>query len=207
MTNRRRRYEPDTSNTIPRTRARLGRLMVVIASVIALTVFGVRLSPQDSPDSTPAPTQSAGTVVAGSVTLEQRADGWYLARPEAWPLVDVERVIDGDTLDVRAAGTGLRVRVFGIDTPERGDRCYSEATEQLGKLTGRSVRLVADVRQQDSGGRELRYVFTPEGKSVDAALLDGGLAQAWREDGKLRDVLVGIEIRAKAAHRGCLWTS
>jgi endonuclease YncB( thermonuclease family) len=207
MTNRRRRYEPEVSNTIPRTRARLGRMMFVLASVILLTAFGLRLNAPDSSE-LPSPTPAAtGTTAAGVVALERRTDGWYLARPEAWPLVDVERIIDGDTLDVRAAGTGLRVRVFGIDTPERGERCYTEATEQLGKLAGRSVRLVADARQQDSGGRELRYVFTPEGRSVDAALLDAGLAQAWREDGKLRDALVGIEANAKAAHRGCLWTS
>src|SRR5688572_24106226 len=35
----------------------------------------------------------------------------------------VTRVVDGDTLDVRGSGSRIRVRVLGIDTPERGE-CY-----------------------------------------------------------------------------------
>ncbi len=215
--NRRRRYTPDWPEHLPRTRARLGRLMLLLGAAILLTMVGaarvrsvgapgVTLSP------TPAAIRTAAAATAGvtpatapPATLEQRADGWYLAQPEAWPLVEVERVVDGDTLDVRAAQTALRVRMFGIDAPERGERCADEAAASLGRLTGRAVRLVADARQQDAFGRELRYVFTPDGRSLDAALLDAGLARAWREDGALQTLLVSIEAGARDARRGCLW--
>ncbi len=93
-------------------------------------------------------------------------------------LVSVERIIDGDALDVRAASEPLRVRVFGIDTPEREERCDPEATARLAALAGTSMRLMADVRQQDGFGRELRYLFTADGRSIDAALLDEGLVRA-----------------------------
>jgi endonuclease YncB( thermonuclease family) len=213
MNSKRRRYIPDWPQGIPRSRARLSRLMVVLGAAILLTVLGARMRPIGGSNIVTAPTPVRTATLAASgtprgtppVTLEQRADGWYLTRPEAWPLVEVDRIIDGDTLDVRAAQTVLRVRVFGIDTPERGQRCFDEATARLTSLAGRSVRLVADARQQDAFGRELRYVFTPEGRSLDAALLDAGLARAWREDGRLRDILIGIEVSAHGARRGCLW--
>ena len=54
-------------------------------------------------------------------------------------------MIDGDTLDL---ANGTRIRVFGIDTPERGERCYSEATERLRQLAGDSVRLKDGPRPQ-----------------------------------------------------------
>ena len=49
----------------------------------------------------------------------------------------VIRVIDGDTLDT----TRGRVRLFGVDAPEHGERCASEATDRLQDLAGDSVRL------------------------------------------------------------------
>ena len=53
------------------------------------------------------------------------------------PLVEVTRIIDGDTFD---STTGT-VRLFGVDTPERGQRCYQEATVTLRKLAGAVVRV------------------------------------------------------------------
>jgi micrococcal nuclease len=211
--NRRRRPSTDWMGHANRSRARLSRLMGLLGAGILLLAVGTGLRPRatPNPEASATPTRAA-TAATGApqgatppTTLQHRADGWYLATPEAWPLVEVDRIIDGDTLDVRAGGTVLRIRVFGIDTPERGERCYDEATRELGALAGRAVRLVPDVRQQDSHGRELRYVFTPDGRSVDAAQLEAGLANAWREDGRLRTLLVGIEVSAQRDKRGCLW--
>lgn len=129
------------------------------------------------------------------------------AAPASAAAVEVINVIDGDTLRVEAAdGTELTVRVFGIDTPERGEACYSEATNRLRDLAGDSILLLPDVRLQDPGGRELRYVFTAEGASIDAALLNEGLAVAWRRDGSFKDELITIEEAAIAAGTGCLWS-
>ena len=44
--------------------------------------------------------------------------------------VQVVRVIDGDTLDILISDIKYRVRLFGVDTPERRERCYEEATER-----------------------------------------------------------------------------
>ena len=66
--------------------------------------------------------------------------------------------------------------------------------------------LLPDVRLQDVGGRELRYAFTEDGASIDAALLDEGLAIAWRRDGAFREELIALDEAAFAAETGCLWS-
>ena len=43
-------------------------------------------------------------------------------------LIDVARVIDGDTF---VGASNQSVRLFGVDTPERGEKCYQEATDRL----------------------------------------------------------------------------
>jgi len=66
----------------------------------------------------------------------------------------VTYIVDGDTLDV--AGIG-RVRLTGIDTPERGQCGYSEAKNNLSKLTlNRTVELTGT--KSDKYGRMIRYV-------------------------------------------------
>ena len=115
--------------------------------------------------------------------------------------VEVVRVIDGDTLDV----TSGRVRLFGVDTPERGQRCAMEATERLRELAGDTVRLKDGPRLTDTYGRTLAYVYTVDGISIDAALIREGFATAWTRDGQLRDMLVGLEREARRQGAGGLW--
>jgi micrococcal nuclease len=118
---------------------------------------------------------------------------------------EVAGVIDGDTIDVRVDGREERVRYFGVDTPERGDPCYREATDRNEALAGRTVLLLPDARERDSFGRLLRYVFDERVRSIDALLIAEGLARAWPEDGAYRDDLVALEGAARAAGVGCLW--
>lgn len=128
-------------------------------------------------------------------------------QPNAATAVAVTRVIDGDTLDVRAADLTLRVRLYGIDAPEVGDRCADEATRRLTVLAGSAVKLTADARLTDPFGRELRYVHASDNTSIDAAHVREGLARAWRQDGAQRDALVALEAEARATRRGCLWAA
>jgi endonuclease YncB( thermonuclease family) len=84
------------------------------------------------------------------------------------------------------------VRYFGVDTPERDEPCYREAVDRNQLLLGSHVYLLPDSRERDDGGRLLRYVFLPDGRSLDATLVAEGFGMAWRE--------------AEAAGRGCLWS-
>lgn len=117
------------------------------------------------------------------------------------PTLEVSQVIDGDTF-VSPAG---RVRLFGVDTPERGQRCFQEATERLRQLTGRTARVEAGPRDTDRYGRRLYYVYTEDGTSIDAGLVREGLARAWTRDGQHRDSLIQLEREARDSSTGCLW--
>jgi Staphylococcal nuclease homologue len=84
-------------------------------------------------------------------------------------------------LDVRLSnGRRDRIRVLGIDTPERG-ACYSaEATARTSALAGgKRVRLIGDARQptRDRFGRRLAYVTVPGGADLGQRLLAGGFAR------------------------------
>ncbi len=56
--------------------------------------------------------------------------------------VDLCRVIDGDTIEVEYLGEQEKVRLLNLDTVERGEPGYGEATEALKKiLTGQYISL------------------------------------------------------------------
>jgi hypothetical protein len=114
----------------------------------------------------------------------------------------VDRVIDGDTLDLT---DGTRVRLYGVDTPERGEPCFTEATDRLRQLAGSTVRLENGPRATDSFGRRLAYAYRIDGFSIDVILIGDGLAEAWTRDGQHRDTLVGLEQSARENRVGCLW--
>lgn len=152
----------------------------------------------------PSATRSATSPVcqAPYPTSEPRI---FCIDPARYASATVTRVVDGDTIHVRIGGSEEIVRFFGIDTPERGDRCAAEATARTRALTADGVVLRPDARERDPYDRLLRYVYTPAGLSVDATLIADGLAHAWTRDGTLRDDLIDIEREARDAHRGCLW--
>ncbi|MGQ9572764.1 MAG: thermonuclease family protein [Dehalococcoidia bacterium] len=125
--------------------------------------------------------------------------------PQLLEQATVVRIIDGDTIDVRIGGKQERVRYYGIDAPEKGERCYEEATERNRELVGTTVRLEADARNEDEHGHLLRYVFTDDGLSVDAALVSEGLATVAPRDGRYLARLSTLETHAQQEGIGCLW--
>lgn len=99
----------------------------------------------------------------------------------------VDRVVDGDTIRIVAAGgRSERVRLIGIDTPETKDprrpvQCFGKeasafTTRLLPPKTG--VRLVRDAEARDRYGRLLAYVYRArDGLFVNLALAEGGYAR------------------------------
>ena len=75
---------------------------------------------------------------------------------------EVTRVVDGDTIRVLYRGTDESVRLLRIDTPERGQPGFEEATAALRRLVGgREVVLEFEtpgVEERDRYGRLLAYV-------------------------------------------------
>ena len=91
----------------------------------------------------------------------------------------VNRIIDGDTIEVLLAGEPARVRYIGIDTPEQGEPGGDEATAFNTELVaGQQVILVRDVSETDRYGRLLRYVYLADGTFVNEVLVTAGYAVA-----------------------------
>ena len=101
----------------------------------------------------------------------------------------VERVVDGDTFDVRARiwlGQSLvvRVRIAGIDAPELRSRCDAEhilaieARDYLERrIAGGEVRL-SEIAYDKYGGRVLASVGDSAG-DIGAAMIAAGLARPY----------------------------
>ncbi len=113
---------------------------------------------------TPTPT-TAPTSRATAPTIQQEPVG---------ETAEVTHVVDGDTVDIRTtAGRQARIRVIGIDTPERGECNFGPASYNMKQLVlGKTVVLSiagAGKDTTDRYGRWLRY--------VDVGGVDAGLAQ------------------------------
>lgn len=99
----------------------------------------------------------------------------------------VNRVIDGDTVDVDINGATRRVRVLGIDTPETKKpyapvECFGlEATARAETLLppGSTVTVVTDnaADTSDKYGRDLRHITTADGDNVGQLLVSEGYAE------------------------------
>ena len=117
------------------------------------------------------------------------------------PEIEVIRVIDGDTFETPNG----EVRLFGVDTPELGQRCSGTAKRRLEELLGETARYQLGPRTVDPYGKLLYYMYTEPGQSIDELLISEGLGRAWFKDGQHKDHLVGLEKEARANGVGCLW--
>ena len=179
------------------SRSGAGPRAVPDSTATFVTTTATATRPFDTPVSSAVPAGTTATPFVVAPDLHPDPARLQAAR--------VVHVVDGDTIDVEIDGKEERVRYYGIDTPERGDECFSEATERNDELIDGNVLLLPDARDRDRDGRLLRYVFDAQGNSVDARLIAEGLAHAWREDGAYRDQLVALEEQSQAVGVGCLW--
>lgn len=92
-------------------------------------------------------------------------------------LYTVTKVVDGDTIEL---SSGERVRLVCIDTPERGEDGYSEATDYLrGLILNKDVELVKDISETDRYGRLLRYIYLEDGTFVNERVVYYGYGKAY----------------------------
>lgn len=191
-------------NTCP-TRVSL-HLVALIASALTVVTCSAIDTPTVRTSSTMATDSSPGPRLSSCPTADTAPDRVRCADVASLTPIAVLRVVDGDTFHARINGADETVRFFGIDTPERGEPCFTEATRRAKDLLDGRVKLVADARNRDRYGRLLRYVYSTDGHSIDALLIAEGFAHAWREDGALHVDLIALEDRARAANVGCLWS-
>jgi endonuclease YncB( thermonuclease family) len=108
------------------------------------------------------------------------------------------RVIDGDTVEFEASflpdplPKKLKLRVLGIDTPEKGHRAQCPKEAELGeKATNMAKKLVLNATKKEIilkewdkfGGRVLGDLIL-DGKSLKDSLIAAGLAREYYGDKK-----------------------
>jgi len=123
-------------------------------------------------------------------------------------------VIDGDTL---VLADGRHVRFIGINAMELGhdgaaDQPYAaaarDALKDLIKRHGGLVRLQPGSEAYDEHGRNLAYVFSPDGEDLGLDLIKSGLAVviAVPPDVSRLECYAAAETEARNAHLG-IWSA
>lgn len=137
-------------------------------------------------------------------------------------MVRVTRVVDGDTVHLKAEAEGdvlqstadVTVRLLEIDTPETVKpntpvQCFGpEASAYTKKLlpVGTQLWVGADKEARDKYGRYLLYVWTEDGTFLNQKLVQEGYAKAvlFRPNDKYWPLMQAAQTSAKASDKG-LW--
>jgi len=134
------------------------------------------------------------------LTTEEKEQGFVV----------VDRVIDGDTVDVIYQGGVERIRMLCINTPEKGKAWYGEATDSLEELCASGkVRLAFEEPGKPSRGkygRLLAYLFDEDGRNVNLEQVKRGWSHFYDDfgPGRFPDDFEQAEKSAKKAKLG-IW--
>ena len=114
-------------------------------------------------------------------------------------------VSDGDSLHLELPdGERVRVRLYGIDAPEKDQECALAARKKLGKLIyDKEIRV--EVLDVDKYGRYVGKVYAGA-RYVNRYMLKEGLAWHYKHYAADDELLAEAEARAKAAGRG-IWST
>ena len=114
----------------------------------------------------------------------------------------VVKIADGDTLTLlTGSNEKIKVRLAGIDTPERKQPFGSEAKQALSKLVFQKKALI-EVETKDRYGRTVGIVFV-DGQNINYELVRQGMAWVYRKYNN-DEILYELEAQAKTKKTG-LW--
>ncbi len=111
-------------------------------------------------------------------------------------------VSDGDTITVLHDGKAERIRLHGIDCPEKRQAFGNRAKQFTSNLVFAKT-VTVQILDRDRYGRTVGVVLLPDGRSLNHELVRAGLAWMYRRytnDQSLSD----LEEEARLARRG-LW--
>ena len=124
--------------------------------------------------------------------------------------VKITRVVDGDTFEVQDR---TKVRLIGMNTPESVDprkpvQAYAKEASAYTQtlLEGKDVLLQEGQTPKDRYGRTLAWVWLPDGRFVNALLVQEGYAQVYTfaDNPDHADLLLACQREARDGNRG-LW--
>jgi micrococcal nuclease len=112
-------------------------------------------------------------------------------------------IVDGDTYDILMEGNiTVRVRMEGIDAPEKGMPFYKVAKNYLSNLCfGKQVKV--KISGKDKHGRTLAFSYLEDGKELSHEMLKAGLAWHYKKYNSDTD-LEQLEVEARHSKIG-IW--
>lgn len=114
-------------------------------------------------------------------------------------------VIDGDTIEVLHNQRPKRVRLYGIDCPEKRQAFGQRAKQATSALVfGKDVTL--QTRSKDKYGRPVADVLLPDGTNVNQTLIKEGWCWWYRKYAPADKELARLEGEARDTNRG-LWAA
>ena len=117
---------------------------------------------------------------------------------------EVVGVIDGDTIEVMHNGKAQRVRLHGIDCPEKGQPFGNNAKQATSTLIF-AQQVTLEIHGKDKYGRVLADVRLADGTSVNQELIKDGRCWWYRQYAPNDTTLEKLETEAIEAGRG-LWS-
>jgi micrococcal nuclease len=172
------------------TTRRALRLFAAVALVLALG--SVRMASVAT-----APVSASQTAAAALSQSTTTPDTYF-----------VQKVVDGDTIDIYMNGVTTRLRLIGMDTPEIVDprkpvQCFGpEASAEGHKLLENTwVRLESDpvTGTLDKYGRTLAYVFLQDGTLYNEFMIREGFAHEYDYDNQKYEYRTEFQAAQKAA--------
>ncbi|CAN5266273.1 thermonuclease family protein [soil metagenome] len=112
-------------------------------------------------------------------------------------------VSDGDTITVLDGTTQVKIRLYGIDCPEKGQAFGTRAKQMTGDLAAGKIVTVRP-KDKDRYGRTVAEIILPDGTSLNRALVREGMAWHFVRYAKNDQELAKLEAEARTAKRG-LW--
>lgn len=114
-------------------------------------------------------------------------------------------VSDGDTIKVMHNGKAEKIRLYGIDCPEKGQAFGSRAKQFTSEMVFEKEVTVKDYGLDNKKfKRTLGEIVLPDGRVVNGELLKAGLAWWYRKYVPNRADLAALEQEARQAKLG-LW--
>ena len=115
----------------------------------------------------------------------------------------VVSITDGDTLVVLRDKQQVRIRLHGIDSPERAQPYGTRARQFTGELAHQQDVTVV-VRDYDRYGRVVAEIILPDGRNLNHEIVRAGFAWWYRQYARGDETLEQLEREAREGRLG-LW--
>ncbi len=131
-------------------------------------------------------------------------------KPVVNDAVYIEKVMDGDTVQVTINGKREQVRLIGIDAPELGQKPWGKRSkkflEELIAASGWQARIEYDIDKRDKFDRVLAYLWGRGNKLLNEEMLGNGYAVLFTFPPNVKhiDRLKAAQVIARENKRG-IW--